>query len=197
MKEFIIFLIIFLIVFCASVFIFNGRFLYAQIKYAMIGMPPISTVLYESKETREEVYYPEKLIIPAIGVEAPVIIAESDNEKYLQGLLERGTILLPGSFALNQKGVAVIMGHSSAYPWYKGQYGSVFALLNKLNLNDEIIVFSKNKKFTYRVLEKQIKAPKNLVFEKQENESILYLVSCWPINTAWERIVIKTTIDKD
>jgi len=75
---------------------------------------------------------------------------------------------------------------------YKGQYGSIFALLNKLNINDEITVFSKNKKFTYYVTDKQIKAPKDLVFEMQKDAAILYLVSCWPINTAWKRIVIKT-----
>ena len=118
--------------------------------------------------------------------------AQSLNEKDLQKDLEGGVIYLPGSTALNENGTIVIMGHSSAYPWYKGNYGSIFALLNKLNIGDKFTVFSKNKSFIYRVEGKEIKAPKDLIFEKDKNNAVLYLVSCWPINTAWKRIVIKT-----
>ncbi|MCX6729977.1 MAG: sortase [Candidatus Portnoybacteria bacterium] len=133
MKEFLIFLLIFLIVASVAMIIFNGRFVYSQIKYSHIGLP-------------------------------------SDSEN----------------------GTMVIMGHSSAYPWYSGSYGSIFALLNKLNIGDEFTVFSKNKSFIYRVESKEIKAPKDLIFQKDKDNSVLYLVSCWPINTAWKRIVIKT-----
>jgi LPXTG-site transpeptidase (sortase) family protein len=209
MKESIIFLIIFLVIFSASVFIFNGRFIYAQIKYSAIGPPSLSDLTEKVDTNNSKVGYsplpkaehvlPEKLAIPSLGIEAPIVMAQSDNEVALQKDLERGVILLPGSSNLNQKGTMVIMGHSSAYPWYKGQYGSIFALLNKLNVNDEIIVFSKDKQYIYKVLGKEIKAPKDLVFQTQENEPILYLVSCWPVNTAWKRIVIKTVqvLDKE
>lgn len=197
MKEIIIFLFIFLIVFGASVFIFNGRFIYAQIKYSIIGNPPIGDLLIK-EGLLKEYFLPENLVIPSLGIEAPVVISQSSNEIALQKDLENGVIYLPGSSKLGEKGTMVIMGHSSAYPWYKGSYGSIFALLNKLNLNDEIRVFSKNKQYTYRVTEKQIKAPKDLIFETQKDEAILYLVSCWPVNTAWKRIVVKTqSIDKN
>jgi LPXTG-site transpeptidase (sortase) family protein len=201
MKEITIFLMIFLIIFAFLVFIFNGRFIYAQIKYAVIGMPPISDVYGDDTFSRnvEEKFYPEEIIIPTINLQAPVILAGDGNENYLQKLLEKGVIYLAGSSALNEKGVGVIMGHSSAYPWYQGQYGSIFALLDKLSIGDEIIIKAKNKRFLYQVLEKEIKAPKDLLFEKSDNQSILYLVSCWPVNTAWKRIVIKTghAIDKN
>lgn len=216
MKESIIFLIIFLVIFSASVFIFNGRFMYAQMKYSAIGPPSLSDLTEKVDTNKEKVdtnnskvgysplpkaehVLPEKLAIPSLGIEAPIVMAQSDNEVALQKDLESGVILLPGSSNLNQKGTMVIMGHSSAYPWYKGQYGSIFALLNQLNINDEIIVFSKDKQYIYKVLGKEIKAPKDLVFQTQEDEPILYLVSCWPVNTAWKRIVIKTVqvLDKE
>jgi len=85
----------------------------------------------------------------------------------------------------------IILGHSSAYPWYKGAYGSVFSLLNKLEGNDEIFVFSAKKKYTYKVVGKEINLPENLNIEKQKEESLLYLLSCWPIKTNWKRIAIK------
>ena len=197
MKEFTIFFIIFLIIFSASVFIFNGRFIYAQIKYSTIGPPSISNfteleVNSNLKAEQAEQILPERLVIPSLGIEAPIVISQSDNEVALQKDLEKGVIYLPGSSNLNQKGTIVIMGHSSAYPWYKGKYGSIFALLNKLNINDEIIIFSNDKQYIYRVLDKEVKAPKDLVFQTQADEPILYLVSCWPVNTSWKRIVIKT-----
>jgi LPXTG-site transpeptidase (sortase) family protein len=205
MKEFIIFFIIFLIIFCASVFIFNGRFIYAQIKYSTIGNPPGSQfsdsvsgkLLGLIPEKREHVL-PERLIIPSLGIEAPIVISQSNTEAGYQKDLESGVIYMPGSSGLNEKGAIVIMGHSSAYPWYKGQYGSIFALLNKLNVDDEIIVLSKDRQYIYHVSGKEIKAPKDLVFQTEEDQPILYLVSCWPVNTAWKRIVIKTaqTLDK-
>ena len=204
MKEFIIFLIIFLIIFGISIFIFNGRYIYAQIKYSFIGAPSTSGFSdlisggEKAKETKEYIL-PDKLVIPSLTIETPVVISQSTTEVGFQKELESGVIYLPGSSALNEKGTMVIMGHSSAYPWYKGQYGSIFALLNKLNINDEIVVFSKNKAYTYRVIDKEIKAQKDLVFQTQKDEAVLYLVSCWPINTAWKRIVIKTTqvLDKN
>jgi LPXTG-site transpeptidase (sortase) family protein len=208
MKEFIIFLIIFLIIFSASVFVFNGRFMYAQMKYSTIGPPSVSDLTGKRDGgnlkteylplPKTEYVLPERLAIPSLGIEAPIVISQSNNEVALQKDLEKGVIYLPGSSTLNQKGTMIIMGHSSAYPWYKGQYGSIFALLNKLNINDEIIVFSKDKQYIYKVLGKEIKAPKDLVFQTQEDESILYIVSCWPVNTAWKRIVIKASraIDK-
>jgi LPXTG-site transpeptidase (sortase) family protein len=204
MKEALIFILIFIIVLNVAMIIFNGRFIYAQIKYSFIGLPTISDQLGQ-KETfvstffNKEYLLPDRLLIPSLNIEAPVVISQSPEEKSLQADLEKGVIYLPGSTALNENGTMVIMGHSSAYPWYKGHYGSIFALLNKLNIGDEIIVFSKEKQFIYRVEGKEIKAPKDLIFQKDENNSVLYLVSCWPVNTAWKRIVVKTiqVLDKN
>lgn len=197
MKEFLIFLLIFLIVASVAMIIFNGRFVYSQIKYSHIGLPSDSgninpETIIDLTTEQKEYFLPERIYIPKISVEAPVIISQSLDEKDLQNDLEKGVIYLPGSAALNENGTMVIMGHSSAYPWYSGSYGSIFALLNKLNIGDEFTVFSKNKSFIYRVESKEIKAPKDLIFQKDKDNSVLYLVSCWPINTAWKRIVIKT-----
>ena len=202
MKEVLIFILIFIVVLGVITIIFNGRFIYTQIKYSFIGSPLVSdqSTLNQSELQgiinsilpSKEYFFPDRLLIPSLNIEAPVVISQNPEEKSLQADLEKGVIFLPGSTALNENGTIVIMGHSSAYPWYKGQYGSIFALLNKLNVGDEIIVYSKEKSFIYRVEGKEIKAPKDLIFQKDENNSVLYLVSCWPVNTAWKRIVVKT-----
>ncbi|MFA5301021.1 MAG: sortase [Lutibacter sp.] len=199
MKEFLIFVLIFLVMASVSLIIFNGKYIYSQIKYSHVGTPSNSdndfntkTIINSIIKGEKELLLPEKIYIPQALVDAPIVISQSTEEESLQADLEKGVIYLPGSSALNENGTMVIMGHSSAYPWYKGEYGSVFALLNKLNIGDEFTVFSKNKSFIYRVESKEIKAPKDLIFEKNKNNAVLYLVSCWPINTAWKRIVIKT-----
>ena len=194
MKEILIFLVIFLVIFSVTLVIFNGRFIYVQLKYHFIGPPPIEQrmvskeqrIINNEHETRLDLF--DRLVIPNIGVDAPIVLTETINEHIIHKALEKGVVNYPDS--------NIILGHSSAYPWYRGNYGSVFSLLNKLEKGDEILIFSQKKKYTYQVSEKQIAKPKDLNIEKKE-KSVLYLVSCWPINTNWKRIAIKAErVDK-
>ncbi|MFZ5559435.1 MAG: sortase [Patescibacteria group bacterium] len=199
MKEFIVFLFLFLIVFSFSLFVFNGRFIYAQIKYRFLGPAPVDLERINFIFIKDESYQiPQRLVILSLGIDAPVVWPENSNETALQKALEKGVVFWPGSSLLEEKGTMIILGHSSAYPWYKGNYGSIFSLLNKLSPGDEILIFSPNKKYIYQVVEKEIELPKNLNIEKQEAQSVLYLLSCWPIRTDWKRIAIKAIgIDRD
>jgi len=178
MKEFLIFLIIFLIIFSISVFIFNGRFIYSQAKYSVIGSEPVTPFSKFLDSGERDVSL--KLVIPDIGVEAPIILSETSDESLIQENLKNGVVRYLDS--------NVILGHSSAYPWYKGSYGSIFSLLNKLELGNQIHIYSGGNKFSYEVINKQIDFPKN--FDLEKDDSIIYLVSCWPISTNWKRIVI-------
>lgn len=198
-KEIIIFLFLFLAVFGTFLFIFNGRFIYAQIKYVLIGSQPEknenSDMFFTGPDTD---IVPQRLVIPSLGVDAPIILPENSDENTLQTALERGVAFWPGSSLLGEKGTIVILGHSSAYPWYKGEYGSIFSLLNNLKEGDYIFIFSSRSKYGYRVIGKEINLPEDLNIEKQENEPVLYLLSCWPVKTNWKRIAVKaTSIDPD
>lgn len=195
MKEFIIFLFIFFAVFIVSLAIFNGRFIYAQLKYDFLGPAPID--ITNKSETEKGLFWLPApgnadnlvtLVIPSIGVNAPIVLSGNIDESLIQKDLEKGVVRYGNS--------NVILGHSSAYPWYNGNYGSVFSLLNKLQIGDEIYIFSNNKKYSYKMSEKQINSPKNISLQETTDDSAIYLVSCWPINTDWKRIAIKAiTID--
>jgi len=200
MKEGLIFLFLFVIIFAFCLFIFNGRFIYAQLKYRFLGPPPISSeteiikeqnsfVKIDTKEESDQI--PRRILIPALGIEAPIVWPEDNNESSLQMALEKGVAFWPESSLLGERGTIIILGHSSAYPWYRGNYGSIFSLINKLNLGDEISLFSQDKRYIYRVVEKEIQLPANLSIANQDNQSILYILSCWPINTNWKRIAVK------
>jgi len=187
MKEFIIFLFLFLIVFSFTLFIFNGRFIYAQLKYHFLGPSPISF--------KPDIQL-QKLAIPTIGVEAPIVLPESIDEYTLQRALEKGVIYWPESDLPDEEGVVIILGHSSAYPWYQGNYGSVFSLLNRLEKGDEIFLFSEDKKYVYQVIEKEIQMPEDLNIKKEKGKSTLYLISCWPIKTTWKRIAVQANLTR-
>lgn len=194
MRELVIFIIIFLIIFSFSLFIFNGRFIYAQIKYSVLGPEPVSQeseneTLSWGLPSSDDLDNSLRLVIPAIGVDAAIVLTNTTDKYIIEKELEKGVVKYPDS--------NIILGHSSAYPWYRGNYGSVFSLLNKLQGGDRLFIYSGNRKYAYQVIGKEINLPKNLDFSEAKNESIIYLVSCWPVNTNWKRIVIKATaVDK-
>ncbi len=196
-KEILIFLFLFLVILGGLLIIFNGRFFYAQLKYAFIGPRALEQYLTpnqnpENQETKEEKnYIPTRLIIPVLGIDAPIIWPLSKEENDLQKALESGVVLWPESSYLGKEGTIIILGHSSAYPWYRGAYGSVFSLLDKLQVGDEVYVYSADRIFTYRVVGKKIDFPENLKIEESKGEAVLYLLSCWPVRTNWKRIAIK------
>lgn len=207
MKEFIIFIIIFSIILTIFLTTFYGRFIYAQLKYGVLGSVPVDIVgnrnklidIADNKDKIENKLFRlpvsgsvdnvATLVIPLIGVNAPIVLSGNIDESLIQKDLEKGVVRYGNS--------NVILGHSSAYPWYKGKYGSVFSLLNKLQIGDEIYIYSNNKEYSFKVSEKQIDSPKNISLQKTSEDSVIYLISCWPINTNWKRIAIKAiAIDK-
>ena len=105
--------------------------------------------------------------------------------------LEKGVVRYPGTSKPGETGNAFIFGHSSNYPWMKGEYNSVFALLDQLSFGDEIIVYYNQKKFTYIIREKKVVKPGNVkVLERDETKKELSLMTCWPIGTTLNRLII-------
>jgi sortase (surface protein transpeptidase) len=110
--------------------------------------------------------YEDRILIPKIGKNIPLVNVEhfdatnsEEWHKIFMRELEKGIIKYPGSADPGTEGNSFIFGHSSNYPWAKGDYNDVFALLNELQLGDEIIVFFKQKKYVYVVREKNIVKP--------------------------------------
>lgn len=196
LKEGKKFLLIFSIVFIIVFAIFNGRAFFQQAKYAL------SIKIEESEKfiknlslpQKEDLYdVPDSVIIPKINVNAPIILAQTTSNKEILDKLQNGVVHYPESAFPGQIGSAIILGHSSAYPWYKGQYGAIFGLLNYLEANDEIIIFYQKHKYIYRVINKEV-VNKNTEMIAQNEKPQLILISCWPVGTAWKRILIKAEL---
>ena len=73
----------------------------------------------------------------------------------------------------------------------KGDYAKIFANLNDLEQDDEIIVYYQSDEHKYKVQSKEIvEATDMSVLDKTQKE-ILTLMTCWPVGTKDKRLVIR------
>jgi len=142
--------------------------------------------------------YDNRIIIPKIGKNIPLVdvgINSSFDFDHIENIfmreLEKGIVRYPGTAKPGEKGNSFIFGHSSNYPWMKGEYNSVFALLDELSFGDEIIVYFNQKKFTYIIKEKKVVKPGNVkVLDRNPEKKELSLMTCWPIGTTINRLIV-------
>ena len=155
--------IIFCVTFVGAFLLLNYRFVAKEIQYS------IAPGTIQSKDTlgdairllpQSEQAAPKplpdsaKLVIDKIGVSAPIVFNVGDNNDAIYNQLENGVVHYSITAKPGTPGTGIILGHSSAYPWYKGDYGAVFALLSKLNTGDRFYVqYSDGRVFVYEVQE--------------------------------------------
>jgi len=146
----------------------------------------------------EIVPYENRIIIPKIGKNIPLVDVDTRKQISINNLedifmneLQKGVIRYPGTAYPGEEGNAFIFGHSSNYPWIKGDYNDAFALLDNVVFGDDIIVYYKQKKYTYTVTEKKIVKPGDVqILQRQEGKKELSLMTCWPVGTTLNRMIV-------
>lgn len=146
--------------------------------------------------------YENRIVIPKIGRNIPLLDVKqqtvsgpSELEDIFMKDLEKWVIRYPGSAKPWDTGNTFIFGHSSNFPWLPGDYNDVFALLNELDAGDKIIVYYKQKKYTYEVGEKNVIKPWDISILKKGNEnSGLSLMTCWPVGTTLNRLIVSASL---
>ena|GEM_PF-2269532 len=141
-----------------------------------------------------------RIVIPRIGRNVPitdvsdetVIYSErlADIEDSLQEALQDGIVRYPGTAIPGQQGNVFLTGHSSYYLFAPGDYKDVLALLHKVELGDEIIVYYNQKKVVYKVNEIKEVWPNQVEILEQTNDYRLTLMTCTPIGTNLKRLVV-------
>jgi len=151
----------------------------------------------EQKKAEESFEKEDRLIIKKIGVSAPIVSISSRQNEILQEGLKNGVVFFPETAPPGEKGNCVIVGHSSNFPWRKGNYDAVFVLLDKLKKGDEIEIFWKGKKFKYIVFKKPqiIRSNQSEILNSSE-KPILTLMTCWPIGTNYKRLIVRGKLVK-
>lgn len=141
-----------------------------------------------------------RIVIPKIGQNIPLVEMDTNNltgqnwkelEDQIQDGLRKGVVHYPGTAIPGQIGNVFVTGHSSYYPWDKGEYKEVFALLPKMETEDLYYIFYNQKKYTYRIREKKEVYPNNVdVLNQPDNEKISTLMTCVPVGTALRRLIL-------
>ncbi|MFA7243703.1 MAG: sortase [Patescibacteria group bacterium] len=130
------------------------------------------------------------IYVQRIGINAPITWDVVNSPDTTSKALENGTIHLAGTADPGEIGNIFITGHSSNYLWAPGKYKSIFATLNRVVVGDKIFIKYQSRLFTYTVSKIFITKPDDLSVLNQGKDSILTLVTCTPVGTSINRLVI-------
>lgn len=132
------------------------------------------------------------IVIPKVGANVKVIanVNPADQKAYSEalkyGVAHASNTKLPG-----EGGHVFLFAHSTDYWWNVGTYNAVFYLLYKLEKGDEVDIFYKRHRFTYRVIGTEIVKPSQVEYlTRKSNKEFLTLQTCWPPGTTLERLMV-------
>jgi len=120
---------------------------------------------------------PTRLVIPAIGVDVPVVQGDGWEQ------LKKGAGHHIGSANPGERGNCFISGHNDIF-------GEIFRDLEKLELEDEIIVYAGVQPFHYRVKAKRIVEPDDVSVMYPTSSPVLTLMTCYPYLVDTHRLVV-------
>lgn len=132
------------------------------------------------------------IIVPKIGINAAVIPAVNPASpgEYLEAL-QKGVAHASTSFFPNEEGTVYLFSHSTNYDWFVKDLNAVFYLLKNLEEGDLIVLFYKEKRYTYVLREKQVVAPSAISYlAPQYDGKRLILQTCWPPGTTSQRLLL-------
>lgn len=133
------------------------------------------------------------IYIRKIGVKAPIIwdvSGGSDLNSDLLKALQNGVVRYPRTALPNQVGNLFLTGHSSNYWWEKGNYKTVFALLNRLVVGDLIHIKYQGQLYTYRVNGQKVVKPTETSVLNPTATPTLSLMTCTPTGTTLLRRIV-------
>lgn len=133
------------------------------------------------------------IVIPKINANAPVIAnVDPENQKEYQIALSKGVAHAAGSSLPSQTGNMFLFSHSAGNFWESSRFNAVFYLLNKLEAEDEIVVYYQGKKYPYTVTSKTIVNPSEVKYAQSSyNQNSLVLMTCWPPGTTLKRVIVE------
>jgi len=179
--------------FLVALILLNGGFFLKQVNYWW--QQDVTGNGFEINDIAGE---SDRIAIPRIGVEAPLLYVDTVDEGRLQEALIDGVVHYWGTAMPGEYGNAYFFGHSSNFPTKPGEFKTVFALLTQLREGDEIMITNHfGTKYTYRILDREIIKPNrtDVVSQGDSSKRILTLQTSYPLGLAiWRYIVIAEMI---
>jgi LPXTG-site transpeptidase (sortase) family protein len=169
--------------------VLNYQYLYTHIKFK-VNPPKTDDINTPLEEIKLE---PSSIKIPSLNITVPIIQVTETSETAFQKALQDGVVQFPGTAKVGELGNSYVFGHSSDYPWSKGKFKTVFALLPQIKISDTIYASNQDGKvFKYQVLETKVVSPTDLsVLDQQGNKKkLLTLQTSYPVGTALKRFIV-------
>lgn len=136
------------------------------------------------------------VIIPSLEVRVPIVFSTSNEEKLIIEDLRKGLSHRLGTANPGEKGNVFLAGHSSNYPWERGDYNQVFNSLGKLEKDDVIYVDYGGKRYTYVVTEKQVVETTDISVMDATQDYRMSIMTCYPPGTLLKRLIIISELKK-
>ncbi|MBI5029268.1 MAG: sortase [Chloroflexi bacterium] len=120
---------------------------------------------------------PTRIVIPAIGVDWPVVEGD-DWESLKVGVGHRIGTPNPGT-----RGNMVLSGHNDVY-------GEVFKSLEFLAMNQDIVIYAGERQYRYVTRVRRIVPPTDLSPLNPSRDPIVTLITCWPYRVDTFRLIV-------
>ena len=133
-----------------------------------------------------------RLKIAKLDLDAPVIWNVPEDRVIDE--LRNGVVHYDGTAIPGSGGNVFLVGHSSNYFWIKSDFNQIFALLDKLEKGDRLEIRFQNRSYFYEVIETKTVSPKQVEYLKSANRELLTLMTCWPIGTSLERLIVQAEL---
>ncbi len=153
-----------------------------------IVLAPVAFKTNVSGQTKYPVF---GLVIPKIGVDAPVIAnVDPNNYSTYMKTLKKGVAMAQGSAYPDQNGTTYIFAHSTNLnPRWISYYNAVFYLLNKLKTGDKIYLWYNYRQYSYQVSQVLITDKEKQGFLYNPNKQLV-LQTCYPPGTSLRRLIV-------
>lgn len=156
----------------------------------------------EELEEEDYVYCQEdKVSIPSIDIDAPVVETIGITETEYRESLDSGVVRFPGSGYPGQEGLTILLGHSAPPGWPDINFDRIFTEIDKLEEGDKIEVCYDNRLSVYTVIDKE---RGQQIYEvgddvpplyPNENKKELVLMTCWPPGSSENRMGVRAIIE--
>jgi len=125
-----------------------------------------------------------RIQIPALGIDAPVVQGDGWEQ------LKKGVGQHAGTADPGQKGNVVLSAHNDVF-------GEIFRYLDQLQTDDEVILYTNQRAYVYKVTQSQVVEPTQVDVMAATQEPVVTLISCYPYLVDNQRIVITAALEEE
>lgn len=137
---------------------------------------------------------PLRVIVPKIGVDAPILNPEVDTLEVLDAALLKGAVHYPGSGNIAEQKPMFLFGHSTSRLQPRSEVYKTFNRMAELRPGDEIQIEGVNKVAVYKVVFSGIYRDQDVLVDLTGKGSDLIMSTCNTFGKKEERIVVRAVL---